>query len=70
MPHVKNGRKRICGGTKVMTSRVVSERMKETVSKNVKDRSREEKRKQPRQNKPNKKKESDDAEQLKPLASI
>lgn len=53
-----------------MTSRVVSERMKETVSKNVKDRSREEKRKQPRQNKPNKKKESDDAEQLKPLASI
>jgi len=30
MPHVKTGRKRICGGVEVITSGEVSERMKET----------------------------------------
>jgi hypothetical protein len=35
----------------VITSGKVSERMKETVTKNVKDRNRQEKRKQPRQKK-------------------
>jgi len=45
--------------------------MKETVSKNVKDRNRQGKRKQPRQKKATKKKEeSGDSEQLKPLAAI
>jgi len=57
MTHVKTGRERICGGAEVITSREVSERMKETVSKNVKDRKRQEKRKQPRQKKTSKKKE-------------
>jgi hypothetical protein len=54
MPHVKSGRKRICGGVELITSGEVIERMKETVSKNVKDRNRQEKRKQPKDN--NKKK--------------
>jgi hypothetical protein len=44
VPCVKTGRKRICGGTEVITSGEVSERMKETVSENVKDRNRQEKR--------------------------
>jgi len=46
MPHVETGRKRICGGgAEVITSGEVSGRMKETVSKNVKGRNRQEKRK-------------------------
>jgi len=58
-------------GAEVITSGEVSERMKETVSKNVKDRNRQGKRKQPRQKKATKKKEeSGDSEQLKPLAAI
>jgi len=51
MPHVKTERKRICGGAEVITSGEVNERMKETVSKNVKDRNRQEKRKEPRKKK-------------------
>jgi hypothetical protein len=71
MPHVNTGRKRICGGAEVITSGQVSERMKGTVSKNVKDRNRQEKRKQSRQKKTTKKKEeSGDSEQLKPLAAV
>jgi hypothetical protein len=48
MPHVRTGRKWICGGAEAITAGEVSERMKETVSKNVKGRNRKEKRKQPR----------------------
>jgi len=44
----------------------ISGRIKETVSKNLKDRNRQEKRKQPRQKKTTKKKESGDSEQLNP----
>jgi len=44
MPHIKTGMKRICGGAEVITSGEVSERVKETVSKTVKDRNRQEKR--------------------------
>jgi len=56
MPHVRTGRKWICGGAEVITSGEVSERMKETVSKNVKDRNTKEKKnnqeiKQPRKKK-------------------
>jgi hypothetical protein len=43
IPHVKTGRKRIYGGAEVIMSGEVSERMKESVSKNVKDRNRQEK---------------------------
>jgi hypothetical protein len=56
MPYVKTGRKWICGGAEVIMSGEVSERMKETVSKSVKDRNRQEKRKQPRQKNTRKKK--------------
>jgi hypothetical protein len=41
MPNVKAGRKRICGGAEVITSREGGERMKETWSKNVKDKKKE-----------------------------
>ena len=69
--NVKTGRKRICGGAEVITSGEVSERMKKTVSTNVKDTNRQEKRKQPRQKKITKKKEeSGDSEQLKHPAAI
>jgi hypothetical protein len=55
----------------VITSGEVSERMKETVSKNVKVRDRQEKIKQPRQKKTAKKKEeSGNYEQIKLLAAI
>jgi hypothetical protein len=40
MSNVKPGRKRICSGAEVITSGEASERMKETASKNVKDRNR------------------------------
>jgi hypothetical protein len=42
MSYVKYGRKWICGRTEVITSGEVSERMKETVSKYMKDRNRQE----------------------------
>jgi hypothetical protein len=64
MSHVKSGRKWICGRTEVITSREVSERKKETVSKYMKGRNRQEKRKQPR-----KKEESGDSEQLRKIPS-
>lgn len=61
MLHVKAGRKRICGGTEVVTSGEASEWTKETASKYVKGRNRKEKRKQ------EEKKKSGDSEQLKRL---
>jgi hypothetical protein len=64
MSHLKTGRKRICGRAVVITSVEVSKRMKEIVSKYVKDRNRKEKRKQPR------KKKSGVSEQLNPQAAI
>jgi hypothetical protein len=48
MPHIKTGRKHICGGAEVITSGKVSERMKGIVTKILKDRYKQEKRKQPR----------------------
>ena len=46
MPHVNTVRKWICAGAEVITLGEVSERMKETVSNNVKDRNRQEKRRE------------------------
>jgi len=40
MLHVKTGRKRICRGAEIVTSGEVNERMKENVSKYVKNRNR------------------------------
>ena len=46
MLHVKTVRKWICAGAELITLGEVSERMKETVSNNVKDSNRQEKRRE------------------------
>jgi hypothetical protein len=41
MSRIKTGRKRICGGAEVISLGEVSERMKDTVNKNVKEGNRQ-----------------------------